>query len=64
VQLGLTYYALGRAQDARERWEAVLRHDPARRDARMYLRLVTERKEAPAQASPPQPPPGFGGDPL
>ena len=62
----LTYYALGRAQEARERWEAVLRRDPSRRDARMYLRLVAERKRQPAGAPAPTPanPAGLGGESL
>jgi len=40
VQTGLTLYTLGRAEEARQEWEQVLQAEPARRDARMYLRLV------------------------
>ena len=41
VQLGLTYYTLGRTPDARREWNTVLREDPSNRNARMYLRMVT-----------------------
>ena len=34
TQLGLTYYTLGRANDAMNEWRAVLERDPAHRDAR------------------------------
>lgn len=40
VQLGVTYYMLGRSQDALEQWRAVLAQDPSREDARMFGRLV------------------------
>ena len=40
VQLGLTLYTLGRAHDAIEQWRAVLERDPARDDARTYIRMV------------------------
>jgi tetratricopeptide (TPR) repeat protein len=40
VQAGLTLYTLGRADEARREWQAVLEADPDRQDARMYLRLV------------------------
>ncbi len=40
VQLGLTYYTIGRAPDALELWSEVLRRDSSQRDARMYLRMV------------------------
>ena len=40
VQLGLTYYTLGRTPDARREWEAVLGEDPSNQSARMYLRMV------------------------
>lgn len=40
VQLGVTYYTLGRTPEARTTWNEVLAHDPAREDARMYLRMV------------------------
>ena len=40
VQLGLTYYTLGRTPQAVAEWESVLEQDPSRDDARMYLRMV------------------------
>lgn len=40
VQLGLTWFSLGRADRAVAEWNAVLERDPSRDDARMYLRLV------------------------
>ena len=40
VQLGLTYYSMGRTPEAIAEWDAVLERDPSRDDARMYLRLV------------------------
>jgi tetratricopeptide (TPR) repeat protein len=40
VQLGVTYYTLGRAGEARDEWNAALDRDPSRDDARMYLRLL------------------------
>ncbi|MEE8581331.1 MAG: tetratricopeptide repeat protein, partial [Myxococcota bacterium] len=40
VQLGLTYYTLGRTEDALEEWRGVLENDPSREDAQMYLRLL------------------------
>lgn len=53
VQLGLTYFAMGRTDEAVHEWNAVLAQDPARSDARRYLRLV--RTESPS--SPPAEPP-------
>ena len=40
VQLGLSYYTLGRSQEAVREWQAVLRRDPSREDVRIYLRMV------------------------
>ncbi len=40
VQLGLTYYTLGRTPQALAEWESVLQRDPSREDAQMYLRMV------------------------
>jgi tetratricopeptide (TPR) repeat protein len=40
VQLGLTLYTLGRSNEAVEQWRAVLERDPARDDARTYIRMV------------------------
>ncbi len=65
VQLGLTYYTMGRAPDALGLWNEVLRHDPSQRDALMYIRLVrgledekkTAAGELPAASIPPPSPP-------
>ena len=57
VQLGLTYYTLGRAADALERWQAVSNLDPERDDARMYMRLVQSKIKARSEAD------GSDGDP-
>jgi tetratricopeptide (TPR) repeat protein len=40
VQLGLTYFTLGRTREAIEEWQAVLERDPSRDDARTYIRMV------------------------
>jgi len=40
VQAALTLYSLGRCDEAIRDWEEVLRRDPGRSDALMYLRLV------------------------
>jgi len=40
VQLGLTCYTLGRTDDALREWQRILTRDPAREDARRYLRMV------------------------
>jgi len=49
IQLGLTYYSLGRPQEAIEQWQAALSRDASKSRARMYLQLVQaqerERKE-------------------
>ena len=45
VQLGLTYYSLGRTPAAVAEWGAVLERDPGCDDARMYLRLVRDPKD-------------------
>ncbi|NNL86886.1 MAG: tetratricopeptide repeat protein [Myxococcales bacterium] len=42
VQLGLTYYTLGRLPEAIAAWRTVAAAEPAREDARMYLRMVRE----------------------
>ena len=43
VQLGVTWYTMGRTADAIAEWDAVLEKDPSRDEARMYLRLVRGR---------------------
>jgi tetratricopeptide (TPR) repeat protein len=40
VQLGLTYWTLGRGEQAIEEWQAVLERDPTREDARSYVRML------------------------
>ena len=39
VQLGLTYWSLGRGEQALAEWRHVVEAEPTRRDAQMYLRL-------------------------
>jgi tetratricopeptide (TPR) repeat protein len=54
VQLGLTYYTMGRAPDAVGLWSEVLRHDPSQSDALMYLRMVRgPEAEIPEENTPP-----------
>jgi tetratricopeptide (TPR) repeat protein len=54
VQLGLTYYTMGRAPDAVGLWSEVLRLDPSQRDALMYLRMVRGPEAAiPEEKTPP-----------
>ena len=50
IQLGLTYYCLGRTPEAIREWEAVREYDPGRKDALMYLRLVWGREGTPEPA--------------
>ena len=45
IQLGLTYYSMGRTPDAVCEWNSVLEKDPSRDEARMYLRLVSGKRE-------------------
>lgn len=40
VELGILYFKLGRAADARSQWEAARQLDPSNRVARTYLRLA------------------------
>ena len=40
VQLGVTYYTLGRTAEARAEWTASLERDATRDDARMYLAML------------------------
>ena len=51
VQLGLTLYTLGRADEALAEWSAVLERDPTRDDARMYLRLMGAARRRGARAA-------------
>lgn len=43
VQLGVTYYGMGRVDDAIQQWTSALASDAGRADARLYLRLVKAR---------------------
>jgi tetratricopeptide (TPR) repeat protein len=60
VQLGLTYYTIGRAPDAVGLWSEVLRHDPSQRDALMYLRMVRGGEAAEEPNPSPQSPESEG----
>ncbi len=40
VQLGLTFYSIGRIEDAAAEWEGVVAEQPDHIDARMYLRMI------------------------
>jgi len=42
LQLGLTYYGLGRHQEAAGEWEEAVRLDPENKSAKMYLRMVQQ----------------------
>lgn len=68
IQLGLTCYAMGRIDEARATWRAVLEDDPLRREARMYLRLVGEgqdaREAAASAGAPTSAPTGWATRPL
>ncbi len=54
VQLGLTYYSMGRAEDALSQWSEVLKRQPERQDAQMYLRMVA-KDVVPVEATPESP---------
>ena len=43
VQAGVTYYSMGRSEEAVEIWREVLERDSDRSDARMYLRMLRPR---------------------
>ena len=47
VQLGLTYYALGRAREALGEWQQVESEVPERPDIAMYLKLVSDVSQEP-----------------
>ena len=51
VQLGLTYYSMGRAADALSLWSEVLQRQPERQDAQMYLRMVSGGEAVPVEAT-------------
>ncbi|MEM9176283.1 MAG: hypothetical protein AAGC67_13735, partial [Myxococcota bacterium] len=64
VQLGLTWYTMGRTADALAEWNAVLEKDPSRDEARMYLRLVRGRaRDAEPRAHAQTPGPTASPDP-
>ena len=61
---GLTYYGLGRVDDALEVWRRVLLLDPSNQRAREYIRFVQENW-APGQTEPTKPyRPDKGSDPT
>ena len=43
VQMGVTYYSMGRSEEAVKLWREVLDREPRREDARMYLRMLRQR---------------------
>lgn len=51
IQLGITYYAMGKLTDATESWKAALAKDPNNEYAHMYLRLcaATSNEQKPAR---------------
>lgn len=55
IQLGLTYYTMGRAPEAVGLWSEVLRRDPSERDALMYLRMVQGSERSKREAAPQTP---------
>lgn len=42
IQLGVTYYSLGKNAEARAEWQRVLEQDPQNPRAKMFLRLVSQ----------------------
>jgi tetratricopeptide (TPR) repeat protein len=51
VQLGITYFSLGRNADAQTEWKNVLSYEPDNARATMFLKLVAEMDRAPGAAS-------------
>lgn len=51
VQQGLTWYGIGRLDEARRAWREVLVLDPTRREAAMYLRLIDGADDRSASTS-------------
>jgi predicted Zn-dependent protease len=49
VQLGLTYYSLGRPQEAARQWEDAAAAEPGRSDIRLYQRLLADVAHRPQQ---------------
>jgi len=52
VQTGLTFYTLGRGEEAIAEWRGVLERDRTREDARMYLRMVARAQPQVARSEP------------
>ena len=48
INLGVTYYSLGRRFDALAEWHEVLKTDPENKSAKLYIRMVDD-------ANPPMP---------
>lgn len=44
INLGITYYSQGKIKEAKREWKDVLKRDSKNETARMYLRLVEEKK--------------------
>lgn len=44
IQLGITYYAMGKTNEAKKSWNDVLKQDPENEYAKMYLRLIEAMK--------------------
>lgn len=58
VALGLTYFRLGRREDAERVWRHALALDASQRPAEVYLRMLDEDPEHLPSMLPPQPPRG------
>jgi tetratricopeptide (TPR) repeat protein len=55
VQLGVTYYGMGRVDEAIQLWTSALASDAGRADASLYLRLVKARSPAGNRVPDPKP---------
>jgi len=62
VALGLTYFRLGRRDDAAHVWRHALTLDASQRPAEVYLRMLDEDPEHLPSMLPPQPQPARGDD--
>ena len=51
IHLGVTLFSLGRRDEAIAEWNEVLAMDPDNKSARLYLRMVSDEKKAPAAGS-------------
>ena len=48
VNLGLTYYTMGRRVDALSEWQQILSLEPTNRSAAMYIAMVSHMPDPPA----------------